>query len=120
GKSQNDNARSAAEQLVQQGYRGMVSGHTHHPELTSLGAGFYANTGSGTKVVEQIDARLDLPHVFEARLQLSWVELRASDSGWTVNLIAGHRPIAGTALERLCTNRGTRIPEDPDVVASYP
>jgi UDP-2,3-diacylglucosamine pyrophosphatase LpxH len=120
GKNQNDNARAAAEELVRSGYRGMVSGHTHHHELTSLGAGFYANTGSGTKVVEQIDARFDLPHVFEARLQLSWVVLEATERGWRVNLVAGGRPVPGTRIERLVTRAQTRLPEDPEVVASYP
>jgi UDP-2,3-diacylglucosamine pyrophosphatase LpxH len=120
GKSQNDNARAAAQQLVQSGYRGMVSGHTHHPELTSFGNGFYANTGSGTKVVEELDARLDLPHVFEARLQLSWVVLRASDAGWAAELHVGGRPVPGTVLERLATPPFERVPSDPSVVASYP
>jgi hypothetical protein len=120
GKSQNDNARAAAESLVRSGYRGMVSGHTHHPELTSFGDGFYANTGSGTKVVEQLDARLDLPHVFEARLQLSWVVLHATAAGWTADLHAGGRPVPGTTLERLATPPRARLPADPAVVASYP
>jgi UDP-2,3-diacylglucosamine pyrophosphatase LpxH len=120
GKNQNDNARAAAAEFVRSGYRGMVSGHTHHHELTSLGNGFYANTGSGTKVVEQIDARFDLPHVFEARLQLSWVLLDATDQGWQVRLVAGRRCLPGTRIERLVTSAQTWVPEDPEVVASYP
>jgi UDP-2,3-diacylglucosamine pyrophosphatase LpxH len=120
GKNQNDNARAAAEGLVRSGYRGMVSGHTHHPELSSVAGGFYANTGSGTKVVEQIDARFDLPHVFEARLQVSWVLLDATDHGWAVHLVAGRRCLPGTRIERLVTNAQTWVPEDPEVVASYP
>ena len=120
GKSQNDNARAAAQDLVRAGYQGMVSGHTHHPELTALDGGFYANTGSGTKVVEQLDARLDLPHVFEARLQLSWVELEATDHGWAAHLVIGRRPQPGTRFERLATPSAERLPEDPTVVRSYP
>jgi UDP-2,3-diacylglucosamine pyrophosphatase LpxH len=120
GKNQNDNARSAAQQLVSTGFRGMVSGHTHHPELSTLGTGFYANTGSGTKIVESVDARLDLPHVFEAKLQLSYVLLHATDRGWQVNLVIGHRPIVGTRVERLVTPTREKHPENPAVVASYP
>ena len=120
GKNQNDNARAAAEELVRSGYRGMVSGHTHHPELSPVTGGFYANTGSGTKVVEQIDARFDLPHVFEARLQLSWVVLHATDHGWQVRLVTGRRCLPGTRIERLVTSASTWVPEDPEVVASYP
>jgi len=120
GKNQNDNARTAAEQLVTGGYRGMVSGHTHHPELSTLGTGFYANTGSGTKIVESVDARLDLPHVFEAKLQLSYVLLHATDHGWHVDLVIGHRPLPGTIVERWATPAREKHPADPEVVATYP
>jgi hypothetical protein len=120
GKNQNDNARTAAEQLVGAGYRGMVSGHTHHPELSTLSSGFYANTGSGTKIVEAVDTRFDLPHVFEAKLQLSWVQLHATDRGWQVGLVIGHRPIPGSLVERLATPASEKHPENPGVVASYP
>jgi UDP-2,3-diacylglucosamine pyrophosphatase LpxH len=120
GKNQNDNARAAADELVRAGYRGMVSGHTHHPELSSLGTGFYANTGSGTKIVEAVDTRFDLPHVFEAKMQLSWVRLDATDGGWQVSLFIGHRPMPGTLVERIATPAREKHPENPAVVASYP
>ena len=42
----NDQPRSEAERLIGGGFAGLVTGHTHDPELTSLGSGFYANTGS--------------------------------------------------------------------------
>jgi UDP-2,3-diacylglucosamine pyrophosphatase LpxH len=120
GKNQNDNARAAAGQLVEAGFRGMVSGHTHHPELTSVGRGFYANTGSGTKIVEAVDTRFDLPHVFEAKLQLSYVLLHATDRGWQASLVIGHRPIPGSALERLATTTHEKHPQNPAVVESFP
>jgi len=120
GKNQNDNARAAAEQLVGTGYRGMISGHTHHPELSEVRTGFYANTGSGTKIVEAVDTRFDLPHVFEAKLQLSYVVLHATDRGWKVDLVIGHRPIPGTRIERLVTPGREQHPEDPEVVSSFP
>src|SRR4051812_29774289 len=120
GKNQNDNARTAAEQLVESGYRGMVSGHTHHPELSTLRTGFYANTGSGTKIVEAVDGRFDLPHVYEGKLPLSWVRLEATDRGWQVSLVIGHRPIPGTRIERMVTPASEKHPENPGVVASYP
>ena len=46
--SHNAPPRAEAARLVTQGYAGMVSGHTHEPELSVVGSGFYANTGSGT------------------------------------------------------------------------
>ncbi len=120
GKAQNDNARTAAEGFVHRGYRGMVSGHTHHPELTDFGGAFYANSGSGTRIVEQVPAYLDLPHVYEERLQLSWVELTASETGWRAALVVGGRPKAGTFLERLASPKSSLRPHDPAVIASYP
>jgi UDP-2,3-diacylglucosamine pyrophosphatase LpxH len=120
GKNQNDNARAGADELVRAGYRGMVSGHTHHPELSPIGTGFYANTGSGTRIVEPVQTRFDLPHVYEAKMQLSWVQLDATDRGWQANLIIGHRPIPGTFLERVVTPAREKHPENPAVVASYP
>jgi UDP-2,3-diacylglucosamine pyrophosphatase LpxH len=120
GKNQNDNARAGADELVRAGYRGMISGHTHHPELSTIGTGFYANTGSGTRIVEPVQTRFDLPHVYEAKMQLSWVQLDATDRGWQASLIIGHRPIPGTFLERIVTPAREKHPEDPAVVASYP
>ena len=46
-----------AARLVTQGYAGMISGHTHEPELSVVGNGFYANTGSGTASVVSRRAR---------------------------------------------------------------
>ena len=44
-------ARAEAARLVTEGFAGMISGHTHEPELSVVGNGFYANTGSGTTSV---------------------------------------------------------------------
>ncbi len=121
GKSQNDNARVAAQEMVAGGYAGMVSGHTHHPELTSFGSAFYANTGSGTKVVDRFDARYHFPNVFIPRLQLSWVLLEAGEQGWTARLFTGHLPCDGsTALERFMARRKRRAEEVPTEVAAHP
>jgi lysyl-tRNA synthetase class 2 len=56
----------------------MVSGHTHEPELSVVGVGFYANTGSGTASVVSRPSRLRLPHPFVTLQRFSYVELRAS------------------------------------------
>lgn len=121
GMGQNDNSRAGARELVAKGYAGMICGHTHHPELTSLGRGFYANTGSGTRVIEQIDARFQFPHIFLTRLQLSWVVLDAEPDGWKVQLWAGHRPAGTTTrLERLLSGKNDRAGAQPEVVKSFP
>jgi UDP-2,3-diacylglucosamine pyrophosphatase LpxH len=121
GRAQNDNARAAAEEMIAIGHVGLVSGHTHHAELTPLGQGFYANSGSGTKVVEQCEARLHFPHVFLTRLQLSWVELEAGEDGWRVQLWAAHRPSQDSAwIERVMARPDQRAGHEPSVVASFP
>jgi len=68
-------ARAEAARLVVQGYAGMISGHTHEPELSVVGNGFYANTGSGTASVASRHARLRLPHPFITLHRFSYVEM---------------------------------------------
>ena len=53
----------------------MISGHTHEPELSVVGNGFYANTGSGTASVVARPARLRLPHPFVTVHRFSYVEM---------------------------------------------
>src|SRR5260370_9542124 len=61
GYGQNQAARQRAADLVADGYHGFISGHTHHPELAATAAGFYANSGSCTSVVEGIGGRVGPP-----------------------------------------------------------
>ncbi len=68
-------ARAEAARLVTRGYAGMVSGHTHEPELSVVGSGFYANTGSGTASVVSRKAHLRLPHPFVTVQRFSFVEI---------------------------------------------
>jgi lysylphosphatidylglycerol synthetase-like protein (DUF2156 family)/UDP-2,3-diacylglucosamine pyrophosphatase LpxH len=74
----NSPARSAASRLVTEGYAGLVSGHTHEPELSVTGNGFYANTGSGTESVVARPSRLRLPRPFVAVRRVSYVDLRCA------------------------------------------
>ncbi len=73
----NDQPRSEAERLIGGGFAGLVTGHTHDPELTSLGSGFYANTGSCGTVVRPRQRRWGLSSVPVVERQLAWVELEA-------------------------------------------
>ena len=75
GYSQNSAARQRADDLIADGYAGYLSGHTHHPELHAHGAGFYANAGSCTSVVEAIDTMRGMPPVYLRTQQLSWLEI---------------------------------------------
>jgi UDP-2,3-diacylglucosamine pyrophosphatase LpxH len=69
-------ARAEAARLVTHGYAGMISGHTHEPELSVVGPGFYANSGSGTASVVSRPSRLRLPHPFVTAHRFSYVEVR--------------------------------------------
>ncbi len=73
--SHNAPPRAEAARLVSQGYAGMISGHTHEPELSVVGNGFYANTGSGTASVVARPARFRLPHPFVTVHRFSYVEM---------------------------------------------
>ncbi|MEX0755823.1 MAG: metallophosphoesterase [Actinomycetota bacterium] len=121
GKTQNARTKDAARRLVENGYAGMVAAHTHHCELSELGTGFYANTGSCSQVIDRVSARLRLPHVYLPRLQLSWVMLEITN-GWTVRLIAARRGVPGASrLERAAAGRAERrLETDPVQVASWP
>ena len=73
--SHNAPPRAEAARLVTQGYAGMISGHTHEPELSVVGNGFYANTGSGTASVVARKSRFRLPHPFVTVHRFSYVEI---------------------------------------------
>jgi hypothetical protein len=121
GAAQNDNTRDAARTLVGNGYAGMVCGHTHHGELSSLDGGFYANTGSCTQVVDSVEARFGMPHVFLPRVQLTWVEMEPGDE-WSIRLIEGRRPVPGSTLveRRMERTRGSNVKPEPAVVGAFP
>ena len=71
----NDEARAEAERLIGDGYAGLITGHAAHPELTSLGEGFYANNGSGGIVV--VLDRDDGGGPILSSSEVSWIELEA-------------------------------------------
>ena len=120
GLAQNDDARNEARRLILADHAGLVTGHTHRPELTHLGPGFYANCGCATEVVDQYDARLGLPPVFLAHRELSWVELEAGAEMHVRLLRAGLDLPGGTVVERLVARRTERTESHPVVVATFP
>jgi hypothetical protein len=122
GVTQNEKTRDAARDLVSLGgYAGMVAAHTHHCELSEVPGGFYANTGSCTRVVDRVRARVHLPAVYLPRLQLSWVVLEAN-GGWSVRLFAARRTSDGSSrLVRLAAAHDVRgLATDRVEVARWP
>jgi UDP-2,3-diacylglucosamine pyrophosphatase LpxH len=129
GYGQNHAARQRAADLTGEGYRGFLSGHTHHPELSPCGAGFYGNTGSCTTVVEGTATRLTMPSAYLRAQQICWLELTSQAAG------LGAEPGAGlgaelrvarvdlpgaTRLERFAARGRHRFSASPAVVGSWP
>ncbi len=111
--SANVAGRTEAARLVAEGYAGLITGHTHEPELSQVGTGFYANTGCGTEVVRSRKARFGLPRPFLAVRRLSLVELKAGPV-LAVSLSLEERPIGQAApLERLVLAPERARPGEP-------
>lgn len=75
GAHLNGAPRTTAAALCADGYAGLITGHTHQPELTAVPGGFYANSGCGLRCLDSHPARLGLPPVFAPLVRRSWVEL---------------------------------------------
>ena len=118
-------ARAEAARLISAGYAGLVTGHTHEPEISQVGDGFYANTGCATEVVRARKARFGLPTPFLAVRRLSMVELTGrarccrSRCRWPNGPSASPRPSSGwcSAPERArpehARGRRPRSPTEP-------
>ena len=117
GYGQNHAARQRAADLVADGYHGFISGHTHHPELAATAAGFYANSGSCTSVVEGIGGRFGLPPAYVRNQQICWVELAAGQA----ELVSARVELAGaTRMERFVARGRNPHSDIPVRVACWP
>ena len=119
----NADVRAEAARLISTGYAGLITDHTHEPEISQVGAGFYANTGCATEVVRARKARFGLPTPFLAVRRLSMVELKASGSGpvLSVSLSVAERPIGQPSfLERLALAPERARPRTLEVVGRLP
>jgi hypothetical protein len=120
GADLNGPPRSAAAALCGQGLAGLVTGHTHQPELAAVPGGFYANSGCGLRCLQSRPARLGLPPVFAPVLRRSWLEL-AVEHDVQVRLVLAENPTGeATRLERLVARRQPARPDTPQVVADLP
>jgi UDP-2,3-diacylglucosamine pyrophosphatase LpxH len=121
GYGQNHAARQRAADLAGQGYRGFLSGHTHHPELSPCRSGFYANTGSCTTVVEGTATRLTMPSAYLRAQQICWLELSGVRGGLAAELRVARVDLPGaTRLERFAARGRHRFDTTPAVVGSWP
>ncbi len=116
----NATVRAEAARLICAGYAGLITGHTHEPELSQVGEGFYANTGCATEVVRGRRARFGLPSPFLAVRRLSMLELTAGPV-LSVSLSLAERPIGQPSfLERLVLAPERERPRTLEVVGRLP
>jgi lysylphosphatidylglycerol synthetase-like protein (DUF2156 family)/UDP-2,3-diacylglucosamine pyrophosphatase LpxH len=118
----NATVRAEAARLIAEGYAGLITGHTHEPELSQVGPGFYANTGCATEVVRARKARFGLPTPFLAVRRLSAVELRpGAGPVLSLSLSVAERPIGQPSfLERLVLAPERARPKTLEVVGRLP
>lgn len=120
GTGQNFAARQRGVQLVGEGFSGLITGHTHHPELQPMHGGFYANTGSGTPRLEAVPAWLRLPPAYLRAQQVCWVECVQTDT-LNVELVVARHPLPGAShLERLVTAGRRSSGQPATAVARWP
>jgi len=116
----NATVRAEAARLISAGYAGLITGHTHEPELSQVGEGFYANTGCATEVVRGRRAWFGLPSPFLAVRRLSMLELTAGPV-LSVSLSLAERPIGQPSfLERLVLAPERERPRTLEVVGRLP
>lgn len=105
GIHHNDPPRDEAKLQIHKGNLGVITGHTHRPELTKIEHGFYANSGCGTKMIMASKAKFGLPKTYIAKNQLSWLELTFADN-LDINLYSGSTVVGEqTRLERALTKK---------------
>jgi lysylphosphatidylglycerol synthetase-like protein (DUF2156 family) len=115
----NEAARNEARRIVAGGGAGLVVGHARSPELTDLGAGFFANVGLAAEVVTEREGRGWLPPVFAPERVVSWIEIEAG-AGLHVHLFRSRVDVGGASgVERVAARRLPSAPR-PVLVASWP
>jgi lysylphosphatidylglycerol synthetase-like protein (DUF2156 family)/UDP-2,3-diacylglucosamine pyrophosphatase LpxH len=116
----NATVRAEAARLISEGHAGLITGHTHEPEISQVGPGFYANTGCATEVVRARKARCGLPTPFLAVRRLSMIELQAG-AVLSVSLSLAERPVGQpSVLERLVLAPERARPTTLEVVGRLP
>lgn len=118
GEPGNEAARRRARALADEGIDVYVTGHTHIPELSELGAVVYANPGCGGGLLHRRAGRGPLPAAYSVAHHVSWVELDAAEV-LSARLLWGHAEAPGvTRLERWATRPSAPAPVAPAVVAT--
>ncbi len=73
----NVDARIGAAKKIDEGFSGVIVGHFLTPELSQVGSGFFACTGSVSRIYVEAEAALGLPPIFRPKQQATWLEIEA-------------------------------------------
>lgn len=116
----NLDARLGAASLIDQGYKGVITGHFLSPELSEVGSGFFACTGSVSTIYSETEAILGLPSIFRPKQQATWIELDAG-AKVHVRLISKTKELkADSLLERFLTFDKSAKKSTSGLLSSYP
>jgi lysylphosphatidylglycerol synthetase-like protein (DUF2156 family)/UDP-2,3-diacylglucosamine pyrophosphatase LpxH len=104
------------------GYAGVVTGHTHVPELRDqAGERFYANPGCSGVAVRAVPAVAGLPSVFQRSADVGWVLVAGGPAGVEVELYHGSAPDErGMTVVERWLGRRRAAPTSPRQVAAWP
>ena len=116
----NASARADAARLVAKGYAGVVSGHSHAPELSVISNGFYANAGNCTEAVTARAARFRLPSPYVTVQRFSYVEILAATTVEAKLWLQEIPELPPVLFERLALSKVTSDRSTLSMVASLP
>lgn len=116
----NLNARIGASHYLENNYTGVISGHFMVPELTKVGSGFFACTGSVSEIFIESSAIMGLPSVFRPKSQSTWLEIEAGASLHVrlLNYSTLHKP--STLIERIVLSEKKSQDVPFGQIASFP
>ncbi len=116
----NVNARLGAAAEIDRGFTGVIVGHFLTPELTQVGKGFFACTGSVSRIYVEADAAFGLPPIFRPKQQATWVEIDAGAGIHTRLLSRTEFAKADSRLEQILSIKKKDKERLFGQLASYP
>jgi UDP-2,3-diacylglucosamine pyrophosphatase LpxH len=121
GERQLNRALAAALRDRHPEHVGLVTGHTHVPQLSDIDGGFYANPGGSCAVVRSVAAWGWAPPVFRRTHDVGWVQIGGGPKGVHAELHHGALPDpAGQTWVERWLARGQRQPSAPAWIAAWP
>lgn len=116
----NVNARLGGAKAIEDGYTGAIVGHFLTPELSRVGEGFFACTGSVSQIYVETAATFGLPSIFRPKDQATWIEIDAGASLHTRLLSRTTYARADSLIEQILVSKRRDKPHSLGQLASFP